>query len=234
MTYAVLAQHGDADAEPLARALARRAAGVVLVWDDELFLGSHFAHRLGPGGVESELVCADGRRLSSASLRGVANRLTHVLPPQFAGAAAADREYAAMETQALLVSWLSSLACPVVNAASPRGLSGPALGLHEWTARAAAAGLRCSPLALDAAAARPPAASLRRLLVVGPRVIGAEVGAGVASACALLARGSGCAVLGVDLAGEGAEPVFAAADPVPRLGPEGAEAVAELLAGGAP
>ncbi len=238
MEYAVLAHRGDADAELLAAELARRADGVVLLWEDDLFLGSRFTHRVGPAGVETSVVCEDGRRLDSSRLRGVASRLTRAMPPQFRAAAAGDREYAAAEAQALTLSWLASLACPVVNPASPRGLSGPLLSRLEWSLLAIRAGLRCSfRVGPGVDPQEPPPASAaegpaRKVLVVGGRLIG-EASEEVARACVALARLAVCPVLGIEVAGPLAagtgETSFRAAETTPALGTVGAAALAELL-----
>jgi len=158
--YAVLAHRGDTDAKLLAEELERRASApeVELVWADELLLDSRFTHRVDEAGVETEIACAGRRRLDSHELFGAACRLRHSLPPQFAGAPDTDREYAAMESYALLLSWLTSLDCPLVNPPSPGGLSGPVLGLLEWLALARASGLRSRRLQLAAPGAQPPPA----------------------------------------------------------------------------
>lgn len=272
MSYAVLAHRGDTDAELLARELAARAAGTALVWEDELLLGSRFTHRLGGGEIRTEIVLAGGRRLDSAALRGLACRLTHTLPAQFAAAPGPDRDYAAMESHALLLSWLASLRCPVVNPASPRQLGGPALGLLEWFPLAAASGLRCRRIRLLPFGAAPPGpgwqavaadlgsastaapsgvevggaqggaqlwaepieGAVARLLVVGDRALG-DVAGGEAEGCVGLARRAACPVLEVHLgaAPDGGPRVFCGAETMPRLGPGGAVAVAELLTGDA-
>jgi hypothetical protein len=218
------------------RASSPRATGVVLAWDDELLLGSRFTHRIDARGVATEVVLAGGRRLDSATLSGLACRLTHLLPLQFATAAEADRDYAAMESQALLLSWLASLRCPVLNRASPRGLAGPVLGALEWSALAAASGLRARRIRTggrEELEAEPVEDPTRILLVVGERVLG-DVREDEAAACVSLSRRVGCPVLGVELAGpRGSGPaLFCGAEVVPRLGAEGAAAVAELLTGG--
>jgi hypothetical protein len=272
VSYAVLAHRGDADAELLARELAARAPGTALIWEDELFLGSRFTHRLGDGDIRTEIVLAGGRRLDSAALRGLVCRLTHTLPAQFAAAPGPDRDYAAMESHALLLSWLASLRCPVVNPASPRQLGGPALGLLEWFPLAAASGLRSRRIRLLPSGAPPPGSgwqavaadlgsastaapigaesgyaeagaqlwaepiegAVAQLLVVGDRVLGGD-GGEVAEGCVELARRAACPVLGVHLAAapDDGPRVFCGAETMPRLGPEGAVAVAELLTGDA-
>jgi len=143
MEYAVLAHSGDVGARLVAAKLGERVGTDVvgLVLAEELTLAPCFSHRVGPEGEKTELRLADGRSLHSHELRGVVSRLTDAPAPRFARNPRADRDYAAMEGYALLLSWLASLPCPVVNPASPRGLAGPALGLLEWLALGAAAGL---------------------------------------------------------------------------------------------
>lgn len=250
MSYAVLAHRGDTDAELLARELALRDPQTFLAWEDELLLGSRFTHRLNEHGVGTEILSAGGRRLDSSSLRGLACRLTQAMPPQFASASQADRDYASMESHALLLSWLASLSCPVVNPASPRSLSGPALGPLEWLPLAAASGLRSRRVCLAPPGEPPPhdgwerlvgelwaepVGEVAQLLVVGERVLG-EAGAEERAACVRLARHAGCPLLGVELAADGAAAprVFCRAETRPALGPEGAAAVAELMTGAAP
>jgi len=272
VSYAVLAHRGDTDAELLAQELARRDPGSFIAWEDELFLGSRFTHRIDEGGVDTEILCAGGRRLDSTDLRGLVCRLTQAMPPQFAAAPRADRDYAAMESHALLLSWLESLPCPVVNPASPRSLNGPALGLLEWLPLAAASGLPSRRVALAPPGAPPPhegwetlagdlgsattalptvtdggdgedggarlwaepVGEAAELLVVGDRVLGgasSEERRGYAR----LARRAGCSLLGVHVAaatGEGPPArVFCGAETMPRLGPEGAAALAGLITG---
>jgi hypothetical protein len=71
----------------------------------------------------------------------VFNRLPAVPEDAFAGTPEPDNAYARMETHALWLSWLASLACPVLNRSSARGLCAPDVGEAEWLVRAARAGL---------------------------------------------------------------------------------------------
>src|SRR5262249_18392879 len=83
------------------------------------------------------------------------NRICFVDLPQFFNAAQVDRDYARMEAFALLLSWLSSPGCPVINRPAPSALTGSAYRLPMWARLARVAGL--TPLRLMA----PP--STRRL-----------------------------------------------------------------------
>jgi len=251
VTHVVLAERADADAVLLTAALRRRAPGAALLWADELLLGSTFTHRLGGGGggVKTVLRCARGWRFDAARLRGAICRVERTLPPQFATAREADREYAEIESRALLLSWLASLPHPPLNRPSSRGLSGPALGPFEWQRLAVSNGLRCRRFRA-LAATEPPSADWQpvggqpglwaeaapgpaeRLLVVGERVLG-EPGSEGAEGYLGLARDVGCGLLGIAVSapGEAGERTFLGAEPRPALGGDEVAAVAELMVG---
>jgi len=235
----VLAHTGDAEAELLARELGRRVGGdaVALVWAEELLLGSSFNHSVSEVGAMTEIELASGQRLVSGELEGVACRLTHAPVPHFERAAEADRRYAAIEAHALLISWLAGLHCAVVNPVTSRGLSGPSLEPPELLSLAAACGLRGRRLRLDSRAdpqllQEPLAEEPRMVLVAGEMVFDALT-TDESVACAELAHRLGCPVLGVQFAtsAESDDQLFCGVDPLPRLGPEGAMAVADLMVG---
>ncbi|HEX6780983.1 MAG TPA: hypothetical protein VF125_03025 [Solirubrobacterales bacterium] len=237
--FAVLAHAGDAGAELLAQELAHRAGAtrVALVRGEELLLGSRLTHRLGEAGAVTEIELADGRRLDSGELAGLACRLTHAPVPHFDRGEEVERRYAALEAHALLLSWLAGLRCPVVNPVTSRGLPGACPELPELFTLAASCGLRGRGFRLDTRAEpqlrlEPLDGEPREVLVAGRRVLGA-LGAEEAVACAELARRLNCPVLGIGLgaSAQGGEPVLCGVDPLPRLGGEGAAAVADLIAG---
>jgi hypothetical protein len=236
--FAVLAHAGDAEADLLARTLAGRGRSPVVLLDaEELLLGSKFVHRLDEQGVATEIEVPGAAPLSSEALEGVVCRLTHAPVPHFERAPEADRRYATMEAHALLISWLAGLDCPVLNPVTSRGLAGPNVGLPELSTLAAACGLRSRRFDLDSRRGPEPwleplAASPREALVAGEQVLG-PLDEETAAACVELARRLGCPVLGVHLAPalHGGEQLLCGVDPLPRLGAEGARAVAELLVG---
>lgn len=119
-------------------------------------LAPRWRHTLQQGTIESEVVCADGRVLHSRALDGVLCRLRHAPAPLFAASPTRDRDYAVMEGYALLMSWLASLPCPVINPAGSRGLCGPGLGFVEWLALGARSGLRPRGFRLDTPSGHPP------------------------------------------------------------------------------
>ena len=109
---------------------------------------------------------ADGRRVDSAAVDMVVNRV--VTPPTVPRqlVAASDCDYAEQELWAVTLGWLASFSCPILNPPSPMGLAGAHRSDLEWRSLAARSGL---------AVARPtaaPAVELVSVLVVGGRVIG--------------------------------------------------------------
>jgi hypothetical protein len=144
LTVAVLAHPGDHTARAVAGAVERRrgVGSAPVVSPDQLMLAPGWRHTLVEGVVATEVRCADGRRLGSGQLDGVFCRIATLPAPLFEAHPGADRDYALMEGYALVMSWLASLPCPVVNRAGSRGLSGPRMGFLEWLALGAASGLR--------------------------------------------------------------------------------------------
>ncbi|GKS59668.1 hypothetical protein YTPLAS18_31950 [Nitrospira sp.] len=114
---------------------------VHLVSSEQLMIAPHWRHALERDRVASTVTLADGRRIDPDSLSLVFQRLQRVEIAQFAHAKPSDRDYAQSEMQALLLSWLEGLPCPVVNRASPRGLCGAERSLVEWLVLAARVGL---------------------------------------------------------------------------------------------
>jgi hypothetical protein len=93
--------------------------------------------------VESLVRLAGGELLPDQAAV-VFNRLRFAPVPQFEHAAPADRDYAALEMYALLLSWLAGLEAAgvrVINPASPRGLGAQARSRFEWLSLAQQAGL---------------------------------------------------------------------------------------------
>lgn len=139
--FLVLAHPGDRGVTRVAAVLEQREAQVVLVSADALGAGARWHHRLGARGARSTVRLADGRVLRQEEFDVVFNRLRAVFPRRFSGAAAEDRMYALAEVNALLLSWLTSFPCPVVNPPAPPALSVTFSSLPELLALAGRAGL---------------------------------------------------------------------------------------------
>ena len=131
-----------------------------IVTTEELSYLTRFSHRLGRAGVDTTVELADGTVLDAGALSGVLNRMLD--PPVLAWQLAdpAERDYAAMELHAVMLSWLHSLPCPVRNRPDPDCLAGPVR--HPLVAAAAAhrAGLRCPEVRFDSAEPLAPADAL--------------------------------------------------------------------------
>jgi hypothetical protein len=93
--------------------------------------------------VRTRLRFQDGLEVGDAQLSGVFNRLGgfYVAPGRSSG----DAEYAACEWNALLLSWLVSLRCPVLNRPRPVSGLGGYRSLGAWRHLAYQAGLRIVP-----------------------------------------------------------------------------------------
>ena len=139
----VLASADDVTALGVDEALRIRVGetGVRFITGEELALAPCWDHRLGEGETRTRILLPDGTRLDEHRLGAIFNRLQVPDLPQFYGASEADRLYAIGEVAALWLSWLASLACPVVNPPSPWSLPGPEFPLLQWLDLASRAGL---------------------------------------------------------------------------------------------
>jgi hypothetical protein len=251
----------DHGAAAVARAIAARR-GDDAVWyvsAAELGRPRRWTHTVdASGGVGGELVLASGRRLVSSGVGCVLNRILNLTPPGFARTDARERDYAAAEVQALLVSWLAGLRRPVVH--TPGGV-GPlaARSRRQWLAGAVRAGVpvarelaatsaRLVPKELQStlvavgpwrespgAAGQPveardlPTGGMWSILVAGDRVHG-PADAALAGRCLQLARHAGCALLGLTFENVAGRPILVDVDPFPRLLDEtSVSAAADLL-----
>jgi hypothetical protein len=110
----------------------------LLTCDDLSVAG--WRHFLNAEGHERAVV--NGKIVDVADIDAVLIRWPGVFAPELIQIAAPDRDYVASEMMAFLVSWFSSLACPVINKPTPVNLTGPAWRLEQWTYAAARLGIR--------------------------------------------------------------------------------------------
>jgi hypothetical protein len=199
--------------------------------------GRRWSHRVASGSVVAEVSVTADRLISSEQVRGVLNRLR--APPAgwvSESVSADDRDYARQELWAFFASWLAAFDGPVLNRPTPHGLSGRVRDPLEWSVLAARSGLDTAPVALDTSGPQdrvdlPTTGPSRIVLVVGSRVVGADVPAPVAENCGRLARLAGAGLLGVSFCRDGDRPwVFCQADLLPDLrDAEIVDALAEAL-----
>jgi hypothetical protein len=189
----------------------------------------------GAAGVAIQL--ADGRRISSDEPAGVLNRISHVPRSRVDRVGGADSDYAAMEMNALFLSWLEALPGPLVNPPTPQGLCGRWRHPSEWAVLAARVGLGAAPYRQshdsdpDSAWLVPPRPGATTVFAVGDSAVAApHVPSHARDGCVRLARLAGEVLLGVDLI-QGPAGIWQAtgASPTPDL-TRGGEPLIDALA----
>lgn len=216
----------------VARRLAdRRAAHEAALLTCEDLSAAGWCHPVGAASRSTAVV--GGRVVAVEGITGVLTRRPYVVEQELGHIVPADRAYVASEMTAFLLSWLSSLECPVLNRPTPSGLSGPNWWPEQWTYAAAQFGLPVRPvrrravLADDApAAADPPPLTVT---VVGERCIG-PVDPALAAQARRFARAVGVDLLAVHFSGPEPGADFLGADLWPDASaPEIADAAFEYL-----
>ena len=255
----VLAPRWDMTAVAVARAITtRHGHSVLLLRTEQLGLTRRWVHRVTPDGRASgEVVLGDGTCLADADIACILNRADLVPVPRFAATTAKDRDFAVMETHALVASWLAGFGERVVD---PPAGSGPGQirRRRQWLALAHQVGLPVTSSAL-ATSARLPYATCRRewtrpvmagerhlgrrpveleqpvagprneLLVVGERAYG-TLAKEFARLCVTMARAAGSRLLQCNFAYAAGKALLVDVDPRPVLdAPADISAVAELL-----
>ncbi len=222
--WLVVAEADDEAAAWAAEGLRHRGLRPLrLLTGCELSAGTVWEHRLGAAGVRTRLQLRDGTEVVDADLRGVLNRLTgRYVPPL--PVCAEDAEYAACEYHALLLSWLTSLPCPVLNRPGPVGMAAGNRSPMQWRREAQRVGL---PLA-------PPheCGTSQTVFAVAGRLAGDNHGNGITTTgCARLSRSLGATIIAIELSA-GPRPTFRSATQLPDLrsgGPALLDVIAEEL-----
>ena len=171
MTLLILADvAADATAVRLS-VLANQTMAATLVAPVELALAEHWVHRVQGRGhaVRTTVTTRAGITIDSDEIVGVFNRLWTVPLVVRAPSRAEDREYAQAEWQALVVSWLAGLRCPVINPATPHALCGSPLTALRWHVLAHRAGLESLAMRFTTSQRRFPAVGMVR--VQGPDAV---------------------------------------------------------------
>ena len=132
------------------RGLKQRGLAPLEIFTPEaLVYNRRLEHRLQGDRAVTHLELVDGRVLDGDRVRGVINRLDYLPVEQFRSASPEDQTYAAMEQQAIYLSWLSSLPGVMINPPGPRGLCGDVRSPAEWAWLATHAGLPVLPFHQD-------------------------------------------------------------------------------------
>jgi hypothetical protein len=190
----VLAHASDAGAASVAASVRSQLSGWPMeVWTvrpESLSLAS-WSHTVDAhGGTRTRLVLPGRPALHSGQIRAVFNRIQHLPVPQFSQAHPKDRDYAAMELQALVLSWLAACGDCVVQPLRSQPWLVPQLPLLHWASAAARCGLPVAPRAAEAVA-EPWDATV---LVAGPRTTGILAGR-LGVACVATAQNLGFTLL---------------------------------------
>lgn len=215
----IVAAAADAAAATLAQAWHRSDARCLRPADLSMPGWRHF---VAADGARGTAVVA-GSVVPESEITGVLTRTTWISPYELPVIAEADRDYAATEMAAFLLSWLSSLDCPVVNRPTPGCLAGPPWRAPQWMAAAAMAGLKVPGLRRM----HEPRGDTVRLTVVGTNCFGVAAPELHAAALRLAALAT-TELLGVDFEGDQADAAFLGATAFPSLD---SEEVQEALLG---
>ena len=182
---------------------------------------------------ESEFAVISGQIVEAADIDAILIRWPGVFAQELTQIAAHDRDYVANEMMAFLVSWFSSLTCPVINKPTPVNLTGPAWRLEQWTHAATQLGIPVKPARRHVArnvadkelAAEPATATVT---VVGDRCFG-DVEPLLLEQARQLARVAGVTLLRVGFSGPEVGSLLAGVDLIPDLTDEVTDAVLDLL-----
>lgn len=175
----------------------------------------------------------NGRVVKVSDIDGVLIRWPGVFAPELTQIAANDRDYVASEMVAFLVSWFTSLNCPVINKPTPVNLVGPAWRLEQWTHAAARLGIPVKTAqrhvvrdVVDVESA--PEQAVAAVTVVGDRCFG-DVDQLLLDQSQQLARAADVSLIKVRFSGPEAGSFLAGVDLVPDLTDEATDAVLDLL-----
>lgn len=184
---------------------------------------------------DTQFAVISGQIVEADDIHAILIRWPGVFAQELIQIAAHDRDYVASEMMAFLVSWFSSLPCPVINKPTPVNLTGPAWRLEQWTYAAAQLGIPVNPArrhvsrdAVNLEPATKPAAAT--VTVVGDSCFG-TVEPPLLEQSRQLARAADVSVLKVGFSGPEAGSVLVGVDLVPDLTDETTDAVLELLLG---
>jgi hypothetical protein len=156
-TIVVLSHRYDAGARAVMAELGARSLVPVLQLPPELLGVARWSHHIDSRGTaRTQIVLPNGRVLADDEVGCLLNRLDTLPVLRFSRAKERDRDYAAMELQALVASWLAGLGDRVVNRSNARVLDTGPGSPRAWLALAAKRGVPVVPSALATSARQLP------------------------------------------------------------------------------
>ncbi len=237
MSILILAHATDWGAESVASCLAqRRGPHAVRLVRPELLSLASWSHRVDAHGrASTRLVVPKMEPIDDQEVGAGLNRIRYLPVPRFHRSSAKDRDYAGIELQALVASWLAQFGSRVVHAVRRHAIVTPTLPLQQWAAAAAACGLPVATRTFSTSprALRLGSASARRepddravpdgdhhsgstVLVAGDRT-GGELSSTFGQRCARAARLLGLPLLEFSFARRASGAVITGVDPLPSL-----------------
>jgi hypothetical protein len=217
--------------DPDARALAARWGPdrVALLTCADLSIPG-WRHYFAAAGTSVAVI--GGQEIALGEIAGVVTCLPGVSELELLHIVPADRAYVAAEMSAFLLSWLSTLDCPVVNRPSSTCLSGPYWRPEQWAYLASQVGLRVQPVHRRVAfseACTPAVPEGITATIIGEHGHG-QVHSTVMTGARRLARAANVETLTVRVTGSGPDATFLGAEPWPDLASqETADAVLEYV-----
>jgi hypothetical protein len=190
---------------------------------------SGWRHYLPPSSRSRAMLA--GQSVVPGEITGVLTRIPCVYEQELGHIVPDDRPYVASEMTAFLLSWLSSLTCPVLNAPTPGCLAGPNLKDEQWVRLAASLGIPVSPVRRSTSRNSQETAqqSVCEMIVVGDQCFGTAAPELSAQARSLAAA-AGADLLAVEFAGAEPGSPLVSANVWPNLAsPEIADAVLNRL-----
>lgn len=231
----ILAHATDWGAESVAACLAHRlgAHAVRVVRPERLSLAS-WSHRVDARGRATTRITWPTLDPIDDDVSAVLNRIRYLPVPRFHRASAKDRDYAGIELQSLVASWLAQLGSRVVHVVRQHAVVTPTLTLQQWATAAAACGL---PVATRTFSTSPRAQRLRSsshresddltmrahdgepastVVAVGDRT-GGDLSATFGQRCARAARSLGLPLLEFRFATRAGGTMLTGVEPLPSL-----------------
>ncbi len=177
---------------------------------------------------------ASGRQFHVSAIDGVVTLLPAVFPQELLSLEASARTYAAHEMTAFLRYFLSSLRCPILNAATAGSLCGPLWRRERWLQVAASCGIATDVWqrrtdARDSLAGSVPDDELVTVTLIGEDAL-EDPDPDLHRSTAAIARAASVGMLTARYRKKAGGPVFCEANPCPSLaGTRAAHLVEEFL-----
>src|SRR2546428_6144002 len=210
----VLASRYDESARELVSRWEAQGAALLTCGDLSTAGWRHYVGSPGPS-----MAVIAGRRVEDGEISGVLTRMAFLAEQELVDIMASDRAYVVSEMTAFLLSWLSSLTCPVLNRPTPTSLCGPYWRSEQWSSVANAAGMRVRPATRHVSPGtqllQSVQPSLATVTIVGTECLG-DADEKLMKQAKALARVAGVDFLSVQFSSPGPDAFFVRASACPE------------------